>query len=217
VTTPARTARATRADTTRAALLAAAERLFAERGISTVSHRQITEAAEQANNAAVVYHFGTKVDLVRAIEHKHAGDIEALRAAKIADSATEAGLRRWAACLVEPLTTHLAALGNPTWYARFTSQVMTDPSYQRIVTGMALQSATLREILEGFNRELPNLPNYVRAERNIMTRTMLIHTCAEVERGFAAGAPVARPDWAASGHALIDVIVALWQSPITPQ
>lgn len=52
-------------------LLAAAERLFAERGMHAVSNRQISEAASQGNNAAVCYHFGTRTDLLRAIESKH--------------------------------------------------------------------------------------------------------------------------------------------------
>ena len=33
-----------------------------------VSNRQISEAAGQGNNAAACYHFGTRTDLLRAIE-----------------------------------------------------------------------------------------------------------------------------------------------------
>ena len=64
--------------------MSAAERLFAERGIAAVSHRQIVLAARQGNTAAVAYHFGTKEHLVRAIEDKHGGHIEALREQMIA-------------------------------------------------------------------------------------------------------------------------------------
>jgi AcrR family transcriptional regulator len=216
VTTATRNRRSERADNTREAILTAAERLFAEHGIAAVSNRQITEAARQGNNAAVAYHFGTKADLVRAIEDKHAGHIEQLRQQKIAETGTSTDLRDWVACLVEPLTTHLAALGNPTWYARFIAQVTTDPTYQRVVTKNALASPTLRQVIEGINRGLPELPVHIRIERNLMTRMMLHHTCAEYERGFAEGRPVPRPDWLAASSGLIDAIVGVWQAPVTP-
>lgn len=48
--------------------MTAAERLYAEHGVFGMSNRQVSEAAGQGNNAAVGYHFGTKTDLVRAIE-----------------------------------------------------------------------------------------------------------------------------------------------------
>src|SRR6201987_1703748 len=68
-----------RSSATREALLLAAERLFAERGMYAVSNRQISEAANQGNNAAACYHFGTRTDLLRAIESKHRAPIEEIR------------------------------------------------------------------------------------------------------------------------------------------
>jgi AcrR family transcriptional regulator len=215
MTTTARPTRQSRAEHTRAALLIAAERLFAERGITAVTHRQITDAAGQGNNGAVVYHFGTKEDLVKAIEERHAWAIEELRQRKLAtDEPTT--LREWVACLVEPLTEHLSALGNPTWYARFAAQVMTDPTYQRIVTKNALQSPTLGRVADGIANSVLHLPDYVRVERTIMTRTMLMHTSAEFERALADHNRLVRPDWQGTAHGLIDAIVALWQASVTP-
>ena len=79
--TTARAVRADRASSTQEAILKAAERLYAEHGVFAVSNRQVSEAAGQGNNAAVGYHFGTKTDLVRAIEQKHrASDRAAARA-----------------------------------------------------------------------------------------------------------------------------------------
>ena len=63
----------------------AAERLYAEHGVFAVSNRQVSEAAGQGNNAAVGYHFGTKTDLVRAIEEKHRLPVEQLREQMVAD------------------------------------------------------------------------------------------------------------------------------------
>src|SRR5437899_11198868 len=93
-----------RADGTRELILLAAERLFAERGVVAVSNRQVSEAAGQGNNAAVGYHFGTKTDLVRAIEQKHRASIERLLQRMVAETGDSADLRDWVACLVCSLT-----------------------------------------------------------------------------------------------------------------
>lgn len=210
-----RSPRSARADSTREALLAAAERLIAERGVEAVTHRQIVEAAGQGNNAAVAYHFGTKKELVSAIEASHAGHIEELRTARIVGTGDSVALRDWVGCLVQPLTDHLASLPGPTWYARFAAQVMTDPTYRRVVTTSALESESLRHVIDRIGRGIPELPKHVRAERNIMMRTMLMYTCAEIERGFADGGKQPRPDWPGAGQGLVDAIAGLWQAPVT--
>jgi AcrR family transcriptional regulator len=117
---------------TREALLAAAERLFAERGVYAVGNRQVSEAAGHGNNAAVTYHFGAKADLVRAIARKHADQIERTRERMLADIGDSTVLRDWVACLVRLVTEHLHALGSPTWYARFTAQVMASTCSSRV-------------------------------------------------------------------------------------
>ena len=213
--TTARSVRAERASTTQEAILKAAERLYAEHGVFAVSNRQVSEAAGQGNNAAVGYHFGTKADLVRAIEHKHRGPIEELRQQRIADIGDSTDMRDWVAALVCPLTDHLAALGNPTWYARFAAQVMTDPAYHNIIVKDALSSESLVRVLDGINGCLPDLPADVRVERNIMGRNLLMHSCAERERLLAQGAVVARPSWQAAATGLIDAIIGLWHAPVT--
>lgn len=213
--TTARTARTERASTTQEAILTAAERLFAEHGVFAVSNRQVSEAAGQGNNAAVGYHFGTKTDLVRAIEYKHRVPIERLREQMVAEIGDSTQMRDWVTCLVCPLTDHLAALGNPTWYARFAAQVMTDPAYHNIVVKDALSSASLVQVIDGISRCLPKLPTDVRVERNLMARNLLMHTCADRERALAAGAAVPRSSWPEAGSGLIDAIVGLWLAPVS--
>src|SRR5947209_3470089 len=116
--TAERMARSDRATGTREAILSAAEVLFAERGMYAVSNRQISEAAGQGNNAAACYHFGTRTDLLRAIESRHREPIEELRAQMLADIGDSTELRDWVGALVRPLTDHLTALGVPSCYAR---------------------------------------------------------------------------------------------------
>lgn len=213
MTSATASARSPRAEDTRAALIAAAERLFAENGVAAVTHRQITKAANQGNTAAVVYHFGTKEDLVRAIEQRHAGPIEELRRRKL-DACQPATLRQWVTCLTEPVTEHLAAEGSPSWYARFAAQVMMDPTYQRIVTKNAMESPTILRITDGIACCVQELPDYVRTQRTIMMRTMLVHTSAEFERNLAEQKAGCH-SWEQASKGLIDGVVGLWQAPVT--
>ena len=217
MTTATRGTRTDRASLTREAILTAAERLFAEHGVFAVSNRQVSEAAGQGNNAAVGYHFGTKTDLVRAIEHKHAIPVEKLREERVAALGPAAELRDWVECLVLPLTDHLTAMGNPTWYARFAAQVMADPAYQKTVTRDALTLPTLVTVVESINRCLPDLPGPVRVERNIMARNLLMHTCAEYERALAEGASLPLTSWRTAASGLVDALVGLWLAPVTRQ
>jgi AcrR family transcriptional regulator len=218
VTAAGRTVRSERATSTQEAILAAAERLYAEHGMFAVSNRQVSEAAGQGNNAAVGYHFGTKADLVRAIEQKHRGPVEQLReqmVSNVRDSGDSSEMRDWVGCLVRPLTEHLATLGNPSWYARFAAQAMTDPAYYNIIVRGALSSPSLVQVVDGINRCLPDLSVEVRFERNIMARNLLMHTCADRERALASGSSMHQSSWRAAASGLVDAIVGLWLAPVT--
>jgi hypothetical protein len=133
----------------------------------------------------------------------------------VAQTGDSSELRDWIACLVRSLTEHLAQLGNPTWYARFAAQALTDPAYHKIVIKDALASPSLVQVVEGITRCLPDLPMAVVTERNIMARNLMMHTCADFERAFTDGASVPRTSWEAVGSGLIDAIVGLWLAPVT--
>ncbi|QFZ21521.1 TetR/AcrR family transcriptional regulator [Saccharothrix syringae] len=210
-----RTAGAERSSETRDRILAAAERLFAEFGVSAVSNRRIGEAAGQGNNFAVGYHFGTRAELVRAIVRRHAGQVERTRVRMLAGIGDSDDVEDWVACLVRPLTEHLAALGSPTWYARFGARVMTEPVLRQVVVDEALDAESAVRVLDGLNRCLPALPVAVYLERGAMTRHLLTHTCAERERALAARAPTARASWDEAASGLIAAIVGLWLAPVT--
>jgi AcrR family transcriptional regulator len=215
MTAAEKTARADRAGATRDVILATAERLFAEHGVFAVSNRQISEAAGQGNNAAVGYHFGTKTDLVRAIARRHTDQIEQLRIRMLAELGSEPDVRDWLSVLIRPQTEHLAAIGPPTWFARFGAQVMTDPGLRQIMVEESLTSPSLLQILEGLKASLPDLPPAVRRERSDMARLLMVHLLAEYERGLDAGTPVARATWQETATGLIDALVGLWTAPVT--
>jgi AcrR family transcriptional regulator len=210
-----RTMRPQRGDATRDAIVDTAERLYAERGIHMVSNRQVGEEAEQGNNAAITYHFGTKADLVRAIAGRHAEQMEQLRVSMVVEAAGSTDLRDWVACLVRPFTEHLAELGSPTWYARFCVQVTSDPVLHEIMTEQALTSPSLRMLLVGLNQCMPDLPATVREERSIMARHLISQMSAERERALAEGGVTLEPSWETLADSLIDAIVGLWLAPVT--
>jgi len=209
------TTRTDRAHATREAILVAAERLFAEHGVLAVSNRQVSEAAGQGNNTAVGYHFGTKADLVRAIVRKHSAPIEELRQRMLAEIGDSTDVRDWISCLIRPVAEHLAAVGSPTWFARFGAQIMTEPSLRPIMVDESLSSPSLVRIVEGMRRCLPDLPDEVRAERGDMARQLLVHMVAERERALAEGTPTPRSTWDDAANGIVDALVGMWLAPVT--
>jgi AcrR family transcriptional regulator len=212
-----RPVRAARVNATRELILDTAERLFAEHGVYAVSNRQISDAAGQGNTAAVGYHFGTKADLVRAIVRRHTVRIDQLRARMVAEVDGSTDVRDWVACLVRPTTEYLAGLGNPTWFARFGAQVMTDPALREIMVEESLSSPWLVQTIDGLDRCLPALPADVRAERGDMARQLMVHICGERERALAEGTSTPRASWYDAATGLIDAITGLWLAPVTPR
>lgn len=201
---------------TREVILDAAERLFAEHGVAAVSNRQVSEAAGQANNFAVGYHFGTKNDLVLAIVRRHVPFIERRREEMLAEIKGSSDLRDWLACLVRPTVDHIASLGSPSWYARFSAQVMTDPALRKLVIDEIVATPAMQETIAGLERLRPIWPEEVLEERGDMSRHLIVHMCAERERALHAGSATPRATWDAAAAGLVDALVGLWTAPVTP-
>jgi AcrR family transcriptional regulator len=111
---------------TRARLLHAAARLFAERGYARVTVRDICKKA-RANVAAVNYHFGGKDGLYRAVM-RHA--IETMQATTVA--ASEAGRGLPAAerirAYVSVFADRLLGVHHETWIHQLMLREMSDPT-----------------------------------------------------------------------------------------
>ncbi|MDB6061724.1 MAG: hypothetical protein JWM78_1827 [Verrucomicrobiaceae bacterium] len=67
-------------------LMVAAEKLFGQRGIESVSLREIAAAANHANTSAVAYHFGSKENLVQAVFEMRLPALDAARARRLAEA-----------------------------------------------------------------------------------------------------------------------------------
>ncbi|MBP2368048.1 TetR/AcrR family transcriptional regulator [Pseudonocardia parietis] len=201
---------------TRERILDAAERLFAEHGVHAVSNRAIADAADQGNTAAVGYHFGSKMDLVRTLVRRRAVEVDRRRAEMTARLDGGAGLRDWVACLVRPLVDHMVELGGATWYSRFGAQVMTDPVLREVMVAESLHSRALTTALDGLNACLPALPPDVRARRNEICRVLIVHFLAECETTLpTTSATASRRHWNEAADALIDALVGIATSPVT--
>lgn len=91
----------------REALIAVAERLFAERGVDAVTVRDVVKAAGQRNSSAVQYHFGNKAGLLRAILDPHQARLDARRAEMFAELGERPTLDELIEVLVRPLASLL--------------------------------------------------------------------------------------------------------------
>ncbi|WP_418260306.1 TetR/AcrR family transcriptional regulator [Haliea sp. E17] len=107
-----------RRETTRQAILEAAETLFAEQGIDAVSLRQIGAAIGAGNTAVVAYHFGDKEALIEAILRFRLPDFERRRA-ELAGAWRdgEAGIREILEALWLPLFEQRNAQGRRSYAA----------------------------------------------------------------------------------------------------
>ncbi len=183
--------------------------------MEAVSNRQVSEAAGQSNNFAVGYHFGTKEELVVAIVRRHAESIERRRQDMLAKVADSPDLRDWVACLVRPITEHIASLGSPTWYARFIAQLITHPALRERVTQESTSSETTQRIVEGVFRRIPRLPEEVRLERGQMSRLLISHLCAERGRALSENSAAPGSTWESTAAGLVDALVGMWLAPVT--
>ncbi|MCP5055784.1 MAG: helix-turn-helix transcriptional regulator [bacterium] len=120
---------------TRAQLIRAGERLFAERGIEAVSLREITREAGQRNATALQYHFGDRRGLVLAILAKHAPREEAQRHEMLDELEARSGVsaREWVQALVVPAAAKLLDRDGGRDYLRLIAELMNrpDPKFDR--------------------------------------------------------------------------------------
>ena len=123
-----------------------AERLFAERGVDTVSLREIGLAAGQRNKVATQYHFGDRETLILAIFSRRSGHMNRRRLDLLSEAdASGLGLDvptlLWA--LIQPLSEHLAEPGN--YYIGFLSRLHAERGIFRKDQGRQLPDSEGRD------------------------------------------------------------------------
>jgi AcrR family transcriptional regulator len=123
--TPAENKHQSRSTNTRELFICAAQKLYAQRSIDSVSLSEITVAAGQKNRNALQYHFGNREGLLQAILDRHAGPVHELRRgyisqAKIAPwSSAEASAR----VFIMPIADYINTNPEAVHYVKVLSQM----------------------------------------------------------------------------------------------
>lgn len=196
---------------TREAMIGAAERLVAERGLRNVSLREVQAAAGQRNKSAAQYHFGSLHGLIEAVVVARMTPIDARRVGLLAE--LDAGgrgddVRALVEASIDPFAE--VTLGRPdSRYARFLAQVMADPG----MSGLAardLQAEGLRVVQERLVTAMTEVPRPLRAGRIHRTFVFGVVSIAAWEGGPA---PASDPRVAD----LIDTCVAVLEASASPR
>lgn len=199
-----------RSEETRTALLDAAERLFAELGISGASDRKVAEAAGQRNHSAVAYYFGGRDGLLTALVERHTASLEDGRRRHFETSDSLLGDVR---SLVLPITEALALLPTPSWRAQFLARSLHHQDTRPLLRGALDKTPTALAIGQSLAERLGHLePEIIRARVNLMMRTAVV-TCADVERAALEGRRPAQ--WESTGIFLSDALAGMVAAPST--
>ena len=189
------------------ALIRAAERLMAEKGLEGASDREIAKAAGQKNNSAVQYHFGDRANLIESILDYRMLPLNQARC-RMLDELREkdATVRRLVEVMVIPYIRHLLEEPDDSHYVRLFSQL-----YQRsgrtVVTEGPRSSALFRAS-EEIKNLLPEIPiNIIHARLNL-AGMQLIHTASDWDiQRRKKPERWTEPELMAQANILIDYIV----------
>ncbi len=157
------TVKATRADgnETRRRLKQGAQRLFATRGVDSVTIKDIVAAAGQRNNASLHYHFGSKEALVAELLLDGAKRVDAARQKMLDAMGADGGaidVRMILEALVRPVSQITEDEGPGNTYIRFISNLqMNQRSFFRSTLGERW-NAGYRRCLELLRELLSDVP-----------------------------------------------------------
>ena len=195
---------------TREAILAAAEELFATRGLHQATSREITEAAGQRNNSAIGYHFGSRAGLLAEVLRRHDERIDVERGVLAPLPHDDHSVRDLVGALVHPFAAPLATTSG-RHYLRIINQLSDEFAVWRSDTHIA--HPNLVAILDTLERRCPG-PAAVGRERVIGMIMLLATAMAERARLIEIGAPL-RLDGADFVGNLVDVLVATIEAPVS--
>jgi AcrR family transcriptional regulator len=107
-------------------LLAAAEQLFATRGLE-VPNREIVATADQHNQSAITYHFASRAGLIDAVRERHETPIAQHRQQLIArlPGPEDRTTRQLVEAHIQPLAAEMLRCA-PSYWARLTEMLLVD-------------------------------------------------------------------------------------------
>jgi AcrR family transcriptional regulator len=196
---------------TREALLGAAERLFAERGVSRTTTKQIVSAAGQGNNSALSYHFGSREGLLVAILSRHDAAIDEERGRLLDEVGEGATTRELAGVLLRPYARPLADRSGRDFLRIVAQLTEAFPEWQ----SAEFEGPNLRRALGLLLGRPVGLPLAVRQARVVTLIAVLTAAMAERAGHIEADRRLAidEPTFLAN---LADMIVGLLEAPLGP-
>ncbi|GGV42620.1 TetR family transcriptional regulator [Actinomadura cremea] len=196
---------------TKAQIVLAAERLFAQHGIDGVSLRQIGTEAGNGNKSAVQYHFGTKDRLLQAIcEHRLPG-IHERRRILIAQYRPE-DLQAWVKCYVLPILEQGEQEGSR--YMTFVNMLRHHDRRDVLERLPEEFRTSTREFGERVAALLPHIPEPLRAHRISQAVAFSVDAASDREHARVNGYPVL--PFALHVADLLDGLVGFLQAPVSP-
>jgi AcrR family transcriptional regulator len=178
---------------TRTALLQAAQRLIAEKGLGSVSVKDITRAAGARNPSAVHYHFGNVESLIREVFAQRFKAIEQERALRLAKVDEADPARRLVALLEAAIAPFMESCLDEEGrlYVRFCLQFSTDPRFNlfELISQSGMPSLfSLRAQLADCVRDIP--PEVLNARLRQVFSISLVQA-ADYARQLEAGLRIA--------------------------
>jgi AcrR family transcriptional regulator len=177
-------------------LLAAAEQLFATRGLG-VSNREIVAAAGQHNQSAITYHFGSRAGLIDAVCERHEIPIVQHRQHLIArlPGSEDRTTRQLVEAHIQPLAAEMTRCA-PSYWARLSEMLVVeqpprsgrDPEPPGQLGPQQHADTVLGELLDLMVAHLSHLSGPEAADRVTLTVRFLNSGLARWERDGQAGA-----------------------------
>ncbi|MBU4275893.1 MAG: hypothetical protein KKC30_04035 [Proteobacteria bacterium] len=170
---------------TKLALILAAEKLFTELGINGPSEREINKMANQRNQAAMKYHFGSREAIVKAILEYRTTPLNDARLAmidaKIARSPNgHLDIRDVAESLVEPLANYALLQNSESYYARFLGRLIANREMFKAVSNTETDKGLVL-CLDEYARLKQGWPREIIRSRFSLCLNLLITTMAMLE------------------------------------
>jgi len=200
---------------TQAKLVSVAERLFAVHGIDGVSLSEINRAAEQGNNSALHYHFGSKQGIFDAIFEKHAARLAADVRESLAKLPTNPTPREVVACIVDPLARRLDDEDGGAAYLRIMSQAQANPTqdlFKRIIDGRIPEAFEPFQAL--FLSLCPTLPPGAQIRRFTLGSSVMFLGLSEIAN-YEDRKPEAKDRRVERVEELVDSLTGLLTAPST--
>ncbi len=153
----------------RASMIAAAERIVAERGLSAMSLRVVQQESGQRNKSAAQYHFGSRDGLIEAVLTTRMAEVNERRAQLLveipADGSTDSGtvIRQLVEALIRPVAEQTVMRPESAW-ARFVVQAGNDPTVAETVR-RSVEGEPYRELVDRLGAAMAQVPTPLRRLR----------------------------------------------------